>query len=88
MLAKLGIDLANFSGSDYQRTREIGDVAYFLDYDGMLVPNARWRCNNLVLFTEQLAPGDLRIQSSKPIDFDEWRVKKKGRKRSRDFEPG
>jgi hypothetical protein len=28
----------------YERTQAIGDAAYFLGFDGLLVPSARWDC--------------------------------------------
>jgi hypothetical protein len=33
------------------RTQEIADSAYFLGFDGLIAPGARWACLNLVLFT-------------------------------------
>ena len=76
-LSDLGVDMSSFIRFDYQRTQEIGDAAYFLDYDGLIVPNARWQCNNLVLFTDRITPEDLEVRKSLPVDFEEWRTKVK-----------
>ena len=41
--------------SEYIRTQDIAETAHFLEYKGLLVPNARWNCSNLIIFCE-LAP--------------------------------
>lgn len=82
-LTDLGLDMGNYAYLDYQRMQEISDVAYFLDYDGLVVPNARWPCNNLVLFTERLKPEDFELEDSKTIDFDNWRKQIKEKRRFR-----
>ena len=76
-LSDLGVDMSGLAGTDYQRTQEIGDAAYFLDSDGLIVPNARWQCNNLVLFTDRITPEALEVTKSLPVDFEEWRTKVK-----------
>ena len=76
-LSDLGVDMSGLAGTDYQGMQEIGDAAYFLDYDGLIVPNARWQCNNLVLFTDRITPEDLEVRKSLPVDFEEWRTKVK-----------
>jgi hypothetical protein len=74
-LAALGIDIANYKSRDYARTQEIADAAYFLDFDGLIAPSARWNCMNLVIFTDRLAPGDLSVEESdgETIDWDAWK---------------
>jgi len=44
----LGIDDNKFAEIAYDRAQLIGDAAAFLGYDGILVPSARWTCENLV----------------------------------------
>ncbi len=56
MLARLGVDTDRYTDRDYSRTQPIADAAYFLGFDGLIAPNARWRCLNLVLFTDRIAP--------------------------------
>jgi len=58
---------------DYERTQAIGDAAYFLGFDGLLVPSARWECQNLVVFTDQLAPEDMAVEESAVVDWPAWR---------------
>lgn len=74
-LARLGVDVTRFRERDYSRTQEIADAAYFLGFSGLIVPNARWRCNNLVVFTERIPPADIKVEDSddKPTDLRAWR---------------
>jgi len=72
-LAPLGVDGARYGEILYPRTQAIGDAADFLGFDGLIAPNARWPCQNLVIFTDRLAPADLEIRSSGAIDWTAWR---------------
>ena len=49
----------------------------FLGFDSIIAPNARWSCNNLILFTDQIAPKDIEVVESFTIDWAEWRKKLK-----------
>lgn len=75
-LSRLGVDVSHYSKFHDQnhRTQEIGDVAYFLDFNGMVMPGARWNCLNLVLFTDHLEEANLSIRSSSPVNFETWRA--------------
>ena len=78
-LARLGVDVSRYAERDYSRTREIADAAYFLDFDGLLAPSARWNCLNAVLFTGRLGAGQIEVAESAadPVDWAAWR--KRGR---------
>lgn len=39
---------------EYPRTQEIGEVAHFLDFDGLIVPSARLDTKNLVVFCDKV----------------------------------
>jgi hypothetical protein len=39
---------------EYPRTQEIGEVAHFLDFDGLIVPSARSDTNNAVVFCDKV----------------------------------
>src|SRR4051795_13654947 len=41
-LARLGVSAARYAERDYEKTQEIADAAYFLGFDGLIVPSARW----------------------------------------------
>lgn len=75
-LKPLGVAIDTFGDLNYQRSQEIGDAAQFLGFDGMLAPSARWPCQNLVLFTDALEPGDMKVAASEPVDWAAWRVER------------
>ena len=74
-LQKLGVDISHYSSRDYGRTQEIADAAYFLGFDGLIAPSARWACLNAVLFIDRILPEHIAITQSaaEPVLFDEWR---------------
>jgi hypothetical protein len=74
-LAKLGVDTARYKEREYDRTQEIADAAFFLGFDGLIAPSARWACLNLVLFTERIPPDQIQIVVSPdaPVSWDNWR---------------
>ena len=76
-MVPLGVDKARYREILYERTQAIGDAAYFLGFDSIIAPNARWSCNNLILFTDQIAPANLQIIESSEVNWTEWRKKLK-----------
>ncbi len=74
-LSRLGVDADRYSGREYSRTQPIADAAYFLGFDALLAPSARWRCPNLALFTSRIAPEHIELATTEPapIEWDEWR---------------
>jgi len=79
-LARLGIDTTRYADRDYDRTQPIANAAFFLGFDGLIAPSARWRGLNLMLFTERLAPQQVEVVSSEnePVDWRDWRQRSKG----------
>lgn len=79
-LGRLGVDISNYRAREYERTQEVADAAFFLDFDGLLVPSARWTCANLVLFTDRVAPSDLLLVGTEPepVDWARWAAKTSG----------
>ncbi len=78
---KLGVHRDRYGELDYERTQAIGDAAYFLGFDGLLVPSARWHCQNLVVFTDQLAPQDMAVEESTVVDWPTWRTEAEASRR-------
>lgn len=78
-LAKLGVDIDRYRERIYRRTQEIADAAYFLGFDGLIAPSARWPGLNLVVFTDRLSPDDMTSEESdaEPIDWKAWRENRK-----------
>lgn len=79
-LARLGVDTDRYADRDYSRTQPIAEAAFFLGFDGLIAPSARWRCLNFVLFTERIAPQQIEVLSTecKPIDWRLWRKGARG----------
>lgn len=82
-LAKLGVDAARYKERDYGRTQDVADAAFFLGFDGLIAPSARWTCLNLVLFTDRIPPGQIQVveASAAPVSWEDWR--KRTRRQSR-----
>lgn len=74
-LERLGIDIAAYQSLNYSRCQEIGTAVNFLQCDGLLVPNARFDCQNLVIFLGNHDPNqlELSVQSSEPVDWESWK---------------
>jgi hypothetical protein len=73
----LGFKFLNFCNryaiSNNDRSTKSGDAAYFLGFDGLIAPGARWACLNLVLFTERLAPQSGTAGAATEIMWNAWR---------------
>ena len=80
-VAALGVRADRYGELDYERTQAIGDAAYFLGFDGLIVPSARWDCQNLVVFTDQFAPQDMAIEEAVVVDWAAWRKEAEMRRR-------
>jgi RES domain-containing protein len=79
-LSTLGVDVRRYSTFDYSGTQAIAAAAFFLDYDGLIVPSARSTALNLVVFTEKLGPGELMtVEDSAPVDWFAWRARQQGK---------
>lgn len=74
-LAGLGVDATRYAERDYAKTQAIADAAYFLGFDGLIAPSARWDCLNIALFTDQLSPGAVSVIETEqdPVDWKAWR---------------
>lgn len=72
-LRRLGVDDARYRELLYTRTQEIGAAAAFLGFDGLIVPSARWNCQNIVLFLDAINLEDVRTISVEPVDWKAWR---------------
>src|ERR1700710_1241989 len=76
-LEKLGVDVARYETFEYSATQAIAAAAHFLEFDGLLVPSARFKCNNLALFTDRVSqPWQLQVVSSEHVDWEKWRKKR------------
>lgn len=65
---------------EYPTTQQIAEIAHFLDFDGILVPNARWDCKNLIILSEHVDPSNYTATGKlEPIDWDRWQISIKKR---------
>lgn len=74
-LERLGVDVSRYREREYARTQALADAAYFLGFDGLIVPSARWPCQNAVLFSDRIAPSAIALTESEPapVDWSVWR---------------
>lgn len=79
-LSALGVDMQSYGQlsyvqrqNEYPTTQQIGEVAFFYEYQAIIVPNARWPTSNVVILTEHANPAQICARSSEPIDLVKWR---------------
>jgi RES domain-containing protein len=74
-LSKLGVDISRYQDRNYAMTQSLADVAYFLGFDALFAPSARWPCVNAVLFTDRVDPANLSVETTEPdpVDWKAWR---------------
>jgi hypothetical protein len=78
-LEVLGVDGAGYESMNYGRTQAIGAAVGFLGCDGLIVPSARWSCENLVMFLDNHRLHQvLEVEQSEEVDWLAW-AKKHGR---------
>lgn len=70
---QLGIDESRYGQIDYSRMQDIGAAAAFLGLHGILVPSARWACENLVIFVDNLESDQvLDVVKTEEVDWQSW----------------
>lgn len=72
-LTPLGVDAARYESFDYGATQAIAAAARFLEFDGLLVPSARHRSSNLVIFMDRPAAASLAVRYTEGVDWTAWR---------------
>jgi hypothetical protein len=72
-LVTLGVPEGVYKNLNPPRTQDIGAAAEFLGCDGLIAPSARWPCDNLVLFSEQMdASASVDLIASETVDWAAW----------------
>ena len=78
-LALLGVNVATYGRLSYvQRVEEypslqqIGEAAFFYEYQAVIVPSARWPGTNVVIMTEHVAVTQLDIVGDEAVDLEAW----------------
>lgn len=74
-LPQLGVNFSDYAAINYPQTQKIGAAVAFLGCDGLLVPSARWNCENLVLFGDNFTQGTLLSSDfSEEIEWEGWGI--------------
>jgi RES domain-containing protein len=79
-LGKLGMTTKEFGKlayqekkAEYPRSQDIAEVAHFLEFDGLIVPCARWDCRNAVLFCDRVEfPDQDAVTDHGLVDWPAW----------------
>jgi RES domain-containing protein len=79
-LAALGVDMQLYGllsymqrGGEYPTTQQIGEVAFFYEYQAIIVPNARWPTSNVVILTEHCTSAQITADDGEAVDLRQWR---------------
>jgi hypothetical protein len=67
------VEDARYETINYERTQEIGAAVAFLGCDGLIAPNARWPCENLMVYMDNV-PLDrtFAVTSATSVNWIEW----------------
>ncbi|MCU7931126.1 MAG: RES family NAD+ phosphorylase [Candidatus Thiodiazotropha sp. (ex Codakia rugifera)] len=72
-LESLGIHDHEYQQMNYEKMQKIGHASAFLDFHGLLVPSARWHCENLIIFTDNIMHLEaLELIDDKEVDWVKW----------------
>lgn len=73
-LESLGIMATDYSERRYELSQAIAEAAHFLGFDGIVVPSARWKCRNAILFMDQVIPSEISIVDTENdlVDWSRW----------------
>jgi hypothetical protein len=80
-LARLGVDTARYGAlsylerlQEYPRPQEIAETAHFVGFNGLIAPNARFACLDVILFCDRIRPEDAEmVRDHGAIRWDDWR---------------
>lgn len=76
-LAVYGVDVSRYEAFDYEATQALAAAAHFLEFDALLVPSARHKSANLVVFMDSDAAASLHVKQSHPVDWSQWRGRRR-----------
>ena len=69
----LGISEHEYQQMNYEKMQKIGHASAFLEVHGLMVPSARWDCDNLIIFTDNIMHLEpLELISEKEVDWIRW----------------
>lgn len=69
-LQKIGLNTSRYGqlsyqekNAEYPRSQDIGEVAHFLGFDGLVVPSARHDCLNIIAFCDLVPPDAMSVKT-------------------------
>jgi len=72
-LKPLGVDVAKYQSFEYEKTQAVASAAHFLEFDGLVVPSARHKCLNAVIFLDRLGrDGRLDVVETDEINWSDY----------------
>lgn len=74
-LESLDIMWEDYLSTNYKATAAIGDAVEWLGCDGLIAPNARWDCDNLMVFTNKQPMTDeyeIKVLEREEVDWITW----------------
>jgi RES domain-containing protein len=78
-LAALGMNMADYRRlshvrreQEYPAPQQIGELAFFREFEAIVVPSARWPTSNVVVLTENARPGQVEALDSEPVGLAAW----------------
>ena len=72
-LSAFGVDISLYEDHPNEILQKIGAAAAFQEIQGLIVPSARWTCDNLVLFTEHVCGGDVvELIETESVVLNDW----------------
>lgn len=72
-LKHVGVDLCASPEKNLTQCQRVGEAAYCLDCDSLLVPSMRWECNNLILFQDSIDAADIQAaEDPHEINWPAW----------------
>jgi RES domain len=80
LLESLGIREDSYEGHRYNAEQAVSAAARFLGFQAILVPNARYPGNNLVVYPDlEGASNGLTQMESEAVDWNAWRARNRNR---------
>lgn len=80
LLAQFGIHEDSYEGHQYDTEQAVSAAARFLEFQAILVPNARYSGNNLVVYPDlDDVLNGLTVMEGKPVNWNDWRARNRNR---------
>jgi len=73
-LETLGVDMSRYAEILYDRTQIVGEAVAFLGFEAIIVPNARHRSRNLVVFLQNTDLDALEVGEHRDVNWQAWRA--------------